>query len=389
VNGWDRPLARAFGVALLAGVLVAFTPRYWRVTVPVVCVSLVALLWALTARRVELPRGTTLVAAIGAWGPIQLALHQTRVPWPTTLSSLEWGIGAVSFVLGSQILRESRTRRVFLDLMLWAITALGVAAMLQMYLTPGQMFGIIPVGDSVVGTMYYKNQFAALMEFGAPIALWKVYDGEVTKGGLCYAAMFAAALSSASRMGVILLLVEFLIFLILMVAGRRMPLKSAASMVMILALLITAASFVAGTEQVLSRLEESNPYLLRATLLDSTFRMIPLHPWFGSGMGTWPNEYPGFATFDAGNYVNEAHNDWAQWTSEGGVPFSLLLAALVIWIARPSLRSVWGLGLLGVMVHSYVDYPLRDPALKFIWFGMAGALAPKRSSNGTSQARLY
>ena len=63
---------------------------------------------------------------------------------------------------------------------------LAVAAMLQMYLTPGRVFGIIPVVDSVVGTLYYKNQFAAMMELAAPIALWRVYNGRSSVGGLCY-----------------------------------------------------------------------------------------------------------------------------------------------------------------------------------------------------------
>jgi O-antigen ligase len=186
--------------------------------------------------------------------------------------------------------------------------------------------------------------------------------------------MFAATLSSASRMGVILVLAEFLVFLIIIVARRRMPLKNAASVVAILALLVGAASAVAGTEKIWNRLQEPNSYLLRGTLLDSTLKMIPGHPWFGSGLGTWPDEYPRFATYDANVYVNEAHNDWAQWASEGGLPFFLLMAALVIWLAKPSLQSVWGLGVLSVMVHSYVDYPLRDPALGFLWFATAGGL---------------
>jgi hypothetical protein len=92
-------------------------------------------------------------------------------------------------------------------------------------------------------------------------------------------------------------------------------------------------------------------------------------------MGTWRAVYPRAATFDSGLLANEAHNDWAQWTSDGGIPFFLLLAALVIWIAKPAAQSVWGLGLLVVMLHSCVDYPLREPALAFLWFALAGAVS--------------
>jgi len=200
-----------------------------------------------------------------------------------------------------------------------------------------------------------------MMELAAPIALWKVYNDEVVIGGLCYAAMFAATIASASRTGVILVLAELLFFLVLMVARRLMPLRSAAAVLAILAVLVTAASLVVGVEPIKNRFQEPNSYSFRATVLASTLRMIRVHPWVGSGLGTWPSEYPGYATYDQNNWVNEAHNDWAQWASEGGIPFFVLIAALVLWLARPSLQSVWGLGVLSVMVHSYVDFPTRDP----------------------------
>ena len=374
-TGASPAIAVALGMALLAGILVDWSPRYWRIGVAVVCVSLVGAIWALAARQVELPRQTILVGLIAVWGPMQLALHVTRVPWPTRQRSIEWGVGAVCFILGSQILRGRRSRDAFLNLMLGALTFLAVAAMLQMYTSPGRVFGIIPVVDSVVGTLYYKNWFAALMEMGAPIALWQVYNGKIVAGGLCFAAMFAATLTSASRMGVILLLAEFLVGLLLFVVGRRMRLKSAVSIVAILALLVAAASGVAGTDRILERLQESNPYALRGALMSSTLKMIPVHRWMGSGIGTWPSEYPGFATYDGNLYVNAAHNDWAQWASEGGMPFLLLMATLTMCLVRPSLRSVWGLGIPSVMIHSLVDYPLQDPVLAFFWFTMAGALA--------------
>jgi O-antigen ligase len=379
-------LAIAFGLALLAGILADWSPHYWRVGVSIAAISLAGAVWALTTRRVELPRQTILVASIAAWAPLQLAFHITRVPWQTTQRSIEWAMAAVCFVVGSQILKERRDRDAFLGLMLWAMTFLAVAAMLQKYLAPGRVFGMIPAGDAVVGTFYYKNWFAAMMEVAAPIALWQVYNGKVVIGGLCYAAMFAATITSESRMGVILLLAEFLVALMLLVTGRRMRLKSAVSLAGILVLVVAAAAGVAGTGRIWERLEEPNAYLLRGTLVESTLKMIPLHPWLGSGIGTWASEYPRFATYDWSLYVNAAHNDWAQWASEGGIPFWALIAALAAWLVKPSLQSVWGLGVLSVMIHSFMDYPLQDPALAFLWFSVAGAVAQGESA-GRSKGR--
>jgi O-antigen ligase len=373
-SGSNPALAVGFGLALLAGVLVDWSPRYWRVTVAIACVSVVAAIWAVTARQIELPRQTILVALIAGWGPMQLILHSTLVSWPTVQRSVEWGMGAVCFVLGSQILRRQQSRDAFLTLILWAFTILAAAAMLQMYLSPGRVFGFIPVSDYVVGTVYYRNWFAAMMELAAPIALWQVYRGKLVAGGICYAAILAATISSASRMGVVLVLAEFLVALMLMVTGRRMRLKSALSLIGVLALLAVAAAGVAGTDALSKRLGEPDAYALRRTLLSSTLKMIPGHTWSGSGLGTWPSEYPAFATYDRGLFVNAAHNDWAQWASEGGGLFLLLMAVLVGWLAKPAVLSVWGMGALSVMIHSYVDYPLQDPSLAFLWFALAGAL---------------
>jgi hypothetical protein len=62
------------------------------------------------------------------------------------------------------------------------------------------------------------------------------------------------------------------------------------------------------------------------------------------------------------------------------------MAVLVISIAGSALRSVWGLGLIGVMAHSFVDYPIREPALAFLWFALAGVASQhdlrRRGSSG-------
>ena len=98
-------------------------------------------------------------------------------------------------------------------------------------------------------------------------------------------------------------------------------------------------------------------------------------PWMGSGLGSFQEVYPAYATFDIGLIVNHAHNDWAEWLAEGGVPFFLLLASAAVWAVRPALRSIWGLGLLSVFLHALVDYPMQRLGLA-VWVSvLLGALA--------------
>jgi O-antigen ligase len=376
----------AFGLwlALLAGILVAWTPRYWAVAIAITAVSLVVVCRAIRARDIRLPLKAVLVAPIGAFGFMQLALHTTVLPHLTAEASLVWFTAATAFVAGADILCDRAARRLFLDLILWSLTFLAVAAMLQAYLSPDRIFGIFPATPGGFGTLLSGNQFAAMMELAAPIALWRTMDGSPVTGGLCFVMILAAALTTASRAGVLLIVAELMVFFILL--GRRRQLRTLLAVLGILVLVVGAAAIIAGVDQIKIRFAQSNPYGVRRQLLKSTIQLIDERPATGYGLGTWRSVYPRFATFDENALANEAHNDWAEWTSEGGFPFSILMAVLVISIAGSALRSVWGLGLIGVMAHSFVDYPIREPALAFLWFALAGVASQhdlrRRGSSG-------
>ena len=144
-------------------------------------------------------------------------------------------------------------------------------------------------------------------------------------------------------------------------------------------MLLAAASVIAGPEKILAHFQEKNPYSTRRQLLDSTLRMVREHPWTGSGLGTWRTLYPRFATFDNALVANEAHNDWAQWAAEGGIPFACLMLVLVLSVAPAAFSTIWGLGVLTVMLHSLIDYPTREPALGLLWFALAGALLSREN----------
>jgi hypothetical protein len=86
------------------------------------------------------------------------------------------------------------------------------------------------------------------------------------------------------------------------------------------------------------------------------------------------------------SYINAAHNDYAQFWLETGIP-GLLVAALVAWAGIRAVgaglkgnaqyrRLVWSgvLGLAVLLVHSIVDYPLRTPALLAVAALLGGIL---------------
>jgi O-antigen ligase len=368
------PLGLALAAALIGAALVDWTQRSWRIAVAIAALSLVAVLWALVTRQIRWPLQMLIVAPLSLWGAAQLLAHASVVPYRTQHDAVMWALCGVAFLLGSQILSDRSARHAFLNVLMWGGTGLAGLAILQFYSDPLRVYWVFPVIGGGMGTFHYRNQFAAFMELTAAISLWRILVGNPVSGAISFAVMFAATLTSESRSGLLLMTVELVAFLLLAAFSRRTGSQSVLR-AGILILFAAGAILVAGIQPTLERLEQSTTADARLTFSRSTIQMIKERPWSGFGMGTWPMVYPRFATMDNGLIVNEAHDDWLQWASEGGIPFALLMVALVIWLAVPAVDSVWGIGLLIVMAHSAVDYLLRDPVLGFTWFAMAGALA--------------
>jgi O-antigen ligase len=130
-----------------------------------------------------------------------------------------------------------------------------------------------------------------------------------------------------------------------------------------MAVLFAVFGSVVGWESVWNRFWEPDPMQMRRQLDISSLHMTAAHPWFGVGLGAWPTVYPRYAIVDFGVFANQAHNDWLQWTAEGGIPFGIVIATLFLWCLRPAFRSVWGIGVIAVFLHALVDYPFSRPAL--------------------------
>jgi O-antigen ligase len=110
-------------------------------------------------------------------------------------------------------------------------------------------------------------------------------------------------------------------------------------------------------------------------MLYSSLDMIRERPLTGFGLDTWPIVYPAYALVDQGVFVNHAHNDWAEWASDGGIPFAAMLFLIFAWAVRYSFRFPWGAGVVAVMLHSLVDFPMQKPCLEAFVFVILGAMA--------------
>ncbi len=362
--------------ALIEGLLVPWSPFFAATTAAQAGILVTAIIWIGLGRQLHLSKTLGAVALIGGWGLLQIFAGTTSSQWLTRQATSTWFTCSIAFLLGATILCDRKALHKFLDTVFWATAALALIAILQLYVKPVRVFGLFPAEMTVVGTFMYKNQFAAMLEMAAPFALYRMVEreGEEWIGAGAFAIFFGAAVGASSRAGVMLLAAELIVTLAITARRRILPWRNLLVLSGGLLALVSVASIVAGTDSIEEHFQEKSPYSVRQKLLFSTLRMIQKKPVTGYGFGTWQDHYPGFATFDISLYANQAHNDWAQWTAEGGIPFALLLFALVVSLARPAVYSIWGMGIVAVMLQSLVDYPTREPVLAIFWFLLAGAV---------------
>ena len=189
-------------------------------------------------------------------------------------------------------------------------------------------------------------------------------NSEITSYLGTAAVLYASVLASGSRAGTILstaeiLLVPFLLWMPGRVQGRDLLVR-----LIPLAILFAVFVMVVSWQPVWARLRAPDPMALRRELDVSSVQMAKAHPWLGTGLGTWPIVYPQYAVIDIGVFANQAHNDWLQWTAEGGLPFSIMLGTLFLWSLRRGFESIWGLGVAAVFSScEVVDYPFSRAAL--------------------------
>jgi hypothetical protein len=130
---------------------------------------------------------------------------------------------------------------------------------------------------------------------------------------------------------------------------------------------------------------------IHATTLDAARHFGPL----GSGLGTFVEAYQQVVPVEGyrSRYINHAHSDYHELWLETGIPGALLILGFIAWFVwcsslawRTSKHAVKStllpraasLSILLVLLHSYLDYPLRKTAL-LVLFGLCCALIARAS----------
>ena len=344
-------------------------------------------------RRPSPVRGSLWLAPLSAapaWGLLQLATHRTVYRWGTWNAALNWATWLALFFLALQLFQRSAARHWFLRFAICFGAGLSVLSTLQMFTSGGKIFWLFPSGytDFVMGPFVYRNQYAAFLETILPIALWQAFRDprRAFASYVMAAVLLASVVAAGARAGSVLMCLEAATALLVgWRRGMAPPGTLARGLVLFgaMAVLFTA---IVSWQTLWQRFEEPDPMAQRRAFLVSSLAMLHDRPAMGFGLGNWARAYPQYALFDDGHYVNQAHNDWAQWAVEGGAPFLLILLSLVAMATPAAVRSVWGIGLVSVWVHCLVEYPLQQrPAIGAWFFVLLGVLAASRSRRAAGE----
>jgi O-antigen ligase len=379
----------AFAALFFFAILTLWVPAFWPVSVFETGVFALAAVAVLRARR-NPPRLSIPLAALSfavLWGVFQLLSGRTVYAFDTRTATVRWTTFLATFFVGLSLFRSSPVRHWFRSAMLWFAFLVSVLGTLQILTSEGRVFWLFRVerAANAMGPIIYHNHYAAFIEVALPIALYRAMRRQ--RGSVLYsvmaAAMYASVIVSASRGGSILVTAEVIaVPLALWVQGRAGRAAVGWAFLRIAAVL-AIFTLVVGPETLLTRFRSLDPSAdARLPLAATSLHMTAAHPWTGTGLGTWPTAYPGYATFDAGLFANQAHSDWLEWAVEGGLPLAAAMAALFAWSLRPAFRSVWGLGVVAVFLHATVDFPFNRPALGSWPIVILAMLAAHASSPG-------
>ncbi len=275
-------------------------------------------------------------------------------------------------------------------------------------------FGVLSFGPPV-GTFANRNHFANYIAMALAAYVWLAYEAlhgsrrqaNITRKATSFTNRHATALwvagglvlvlgilMSRSRGAALFGLTMAMLALgaaALRITGWSRGVRFAVPVT--LGLMIGAAALI-GFDATVSRISGEQLTAsagFRGALARTSFEgALAFWPW-GSGWGTYDLAYQRFQPPVIAGYANHVHNDYIEMLFEGGM-FFLLFAGMFLWLAGKRawllLRTAWrektlgrdamaatlcGLGLLGLMLHSLVEFNLRIPANAILGALLAGA----------------
>lgn len=283
---------------------------------------------------------------------------------------------------------------------------LALFGLTQSFTSPTKVYWLRELNQSTAfGPFINRHHFAGYMELTIALPLGLVFAGAIEKEKILIYLFIAglmgvALVMTASRGGIISLVAEIL-FLITVTAiwrkqserrhrksSRLKRIAARAGMATALLVSLFLGVVLLGGEFSITRFIDTvntdDPTTGRAHFWSVTLNMIKAYPYLGTGLGAYGVSYTQYDSRNGLFRLEQAHNDYLQVLSDGGVVGGVLglsFVVLLFWKAivraksRDDFRRGVALGALsgcfGVLVHSFFDFTLHTTSNALLFLVLA------------------
>ena len=293
---------------------------------------------------------------------------------------------------------------------------LAFAGIIQRLASPDAIYGLRETRDAIpFGPYVNRHHFASLMVLLSGVVLSHLLGGGVARDRKLLMAiplvlMAVAVVLTGSRGGVIAYLATFTICLAgqLRLGGRaRLPMVFGAGAFALFIVFLVV--FLGGADALLrsTGLQTAAEDISsgRTHFWSIAWQVFTANPIFGAGMEAFGVAFTRFDTRNGFFRVEQAHNDYLQVLADGGVIAFAIVWAFIVLLVKKGIAAFRDdqcgefqrvtrigafAGCVGVLVHSFVDFPLRTAGNAFFFLLVAAMLAApsfrshrhRRSANG-------
>jgi O-antigen ligase len=421
----DRLLFAGVVAAVVFTALAFGTVDPWSVAIFQLLVVILAALWSVRfiitrELAIDVPAVGFPIAALLGIGLVQgVAFGQndghiaslSRDPEATRAAVLNLACLGICFLIGVNTLNNRARVRVFIDCVIAFGMVLSVFALVQHFGGNGKIywFRYNRQGASAFGPFINHNHFAGYMEMLIPLPIGLMLHASSLRLGLARllfygfsAGMMSVALLASLSRGGLIGIVAGLGMIGLWDWRRRaaresLPGRRSMGVAVLAGLvaIVAAGLLWLGPGRVIDRIAGSlssdadgsgETFLAsRGQIWKDTLAMIAANPVIGVGLGAYETAYPTYSESDGTMFVRYAHNDYLQVLADEG----LVGGAILIWflvlsarlIARglrydDAYRSALGMGIgagiVGILVHSLLDFNLQLPSNALLFLMLIG-----------------